>query len=61
MSFKKPTTLLREAHVGINKALGLAAPADTRPRHTDTMSILGPGVTIAYKKRTPDNLSLIHI
>lgn len=55
MSFKKPTTLIREAHVGLNKAFGLAAPADTRPRHTNTMSILGPGVTIAYKKRDPDN------
>lgn len=54
MSFKKPTTLIREANVGLHKALGLAVPADNRPRHTNTMAILGPGVTIAYKKRDPD-------
>lgn len=51
MSFKKPTTLLRQANVALHKKLGLDEPDDKRPRHTDRMTILSPGVTIAYHKR----------
>jgi hypothetical protein len=49
--FKKPTTLLREAKVGVRQALGMHVPADPRRGFTDHMEFLSPSVVIGYKKQ----------
>jgi hypothetical protein len=51
LSFKKPTTLLREAKVGVAKALGQTLPAETRRGYTDTVEFLSPLLKVSYKGR----------
>jgi hypothetical protein len=51
ISIKKPTVALREAKVGLHKAVGKNVPADTRRGYTDRMEALSGSVMIGYKNR----------
>lgn len=51
ISIKKPTALLRDAKVGLHKAVGKDVPTDTRRGFTDRMEALSGSVMIGYKNR----------
>ena len=60
ISIKKPTAALRDAKVGLYKAVGKAVPADTRRGFTDRMESLSGSVMIGYKNRpTPAQMAAI--
>ncbi|WP_218511481.1 M35 family metallopeptidase [Variovorax sp. dw_308] len=48
--FTKPTTLLRNAEVGVRKLVGAPVPADPRRGFTDHMEVLSSQLMIGYKK-----------
>lgn len=49
MSFKKPSTLVREAKAGLYRTVGATVPVDPRRAYTDCMDFLSPSVLIGYK------------
>ncbi|WP_213958117.1 hypothetical protein [Variovorax sp. dw_954] len=48
--FTKPTTLLRNAEVGVRNLVGAHVPADSRRGFTDHMEVMSSKLVLGYKK-----------